>query len=374
MKFNLSELSGGLGDLGTFIPLAISMVSLCSLDGGSLLFFAGLFNIFTGVLFNQPIPVQPMKAIAAVAITEGLAPPEIAAAGFSTGLIILILGYSGLISLIEKKIPKSIVRGIQLGVGIKLALKGFSLIKETGWFDLDGIVTAFIIALFILLGRKSSKLPTALIVLMLGFIIFLVESPMSLNELSLGWSGPVFLLPGWESWKIGFLQGTLAQVPLTLLNSVIAISALSHDYFPKKGVSGKSMAISVGLMNIVGTPFGSMPVCHGSGGLAAQYRFGARTGGSIVMLGVAKILLAVLFGGAGILILKSYPISILGLLLFFSGIELSLPARDCITKKSFLIVVITAVGILAANTAIGFLFGIIAAIGLKELRLKNSLK
>ena len=82
MKFNLSELSGGLGDLGTFIPLAISMVSLCSLDGGSLLFFAGLFNILTGVLFNQPIPVQPMKAIAAVAITEGLAPPEIAAAGF----------------------------------------------------------------------------------------------------------------------------------------------------------------------------------------------------------------------------------------------------------------------------------------------------
>lgn len=279
MKFNLTELSGGLGDLGTFIPLVVSLVAVCGMDGGTILLFAGLFNILTGVLFNQPIPVQPMKAIAAVAIAEGLMPGEVAAAGFAAGAIVFFLGISGLITLVERLVPRPVVRGIQLGVGLKLAVKGLALVTATGWWQLDGRIVAIVVTLFILGTARLKKIPVALIIFSGGLILLGIEQRHIFSQLSWGWGGPQLVIPTIEQWESGILKGTLPQIPLTLLNSVIAICALSHDYFPGKGIKVKSMASSVGLMNLVGSFFGAMPVCHGSGGLAAQYRFGARTGG-----------------------------------------------------------------------------------------------
>ncbi|NJO54669.1 MAG: hypothetical protein HC829_07365, partial [Bacteroidales bacterium] len=90
--------------------------------------------------------------------------------------------------------------------------------------------------------------------------------------------------------------GTIPQVPLTLLNSVVAVCALSVDLFPHRPANPRLVAVSVALMNLVCCPLGAMPMCHGTGGLAGQHRFGARTGGSVVMLGATKMLLAVLVG------------------------------------------------------------------------------
>lgn len=362
MKFNLSELSGGLGDLGTFIPLVVSLVVVCKMDGAAILFFAGLFNLLTGLLFNQPIPVQPMKAIAAVAIAEGLAPAEIAGAGLATGMVILILSLTGLVTWFEKIVPRAVVRGIQLGIGLKLAMKGITFIVETSWFDYDGKIVAIFFALLILLSSRYSKFPSALVVFIGGLLLLLLNRPETLSGLSFGWSGPELILPSLEQWQTGFFKGALPQVPLTLLNSVIAICALSSDYFPGKGIKIRPMATSVGLMNLAGCFFGSMPVCHGSGGLAGQYRFGARTGGSIVMLGLIKMLIATTLGSAAIVILVQYPASILGVLLLFSGIELTLPAREIKNKDSFFIVIVTALGILSVNSAVGLLFGLISSL------------
>lgn len=368
MRFNLAEASGALGDLGTFIPLVVSLVAVCHLDLGSVLLFAGLYNILTGFLFNQPIPVQPMKAIAAVAIVETLSPGAIAAAGLGAGAVVFFLGVTGLVQVVEKRVPHAVVRGIQLGVGLKLLIKGLSMIHATAWASLDGPIIAALGAAFILLTAGRNRIPSALILFAGGLGVMLITRPESFTSLSYGWDGLAPVLPAPAEWRQGLLLGAIPQIPLTLLNSVIAVCALSGDLYPKKGIGTRPMAVSVGLMNIIGCWFGAMPMCHGAGGLAGQHRFGARTGGSVVMLGAAKIVLAIGLGSSAVVLLNAYPMSILGVLLCFAGAELALPARSAANRNDFLLAVLTAGGCLAFNTAVGFAMGLGAAALLSAVR------
>ena len=92
-------------------------------------------------------------------------------------------------------------------------------------------------------------------------------------------------------------------------------------------------------------------------GLAAQYRFGARTGGSVILLGAGKITLALAFGSSLLLWLQAYPKSVLGVLLLFSGLELAMVCRDQRTRVDFFVMLITAGACLAVNTALGFIVG-----------------
>ncbi len=363
MSFNLAELSGSLGDLGTFIPLVTAMIVNCHLDPGSVLLFAGLYNIVTGLTFKQPIPVQPMKAIAAVAIAEGLSPGAIAASGIGMGVLLLLLAVTGLIVWLEKVIPPAVVRGIQLGVGLKLSLKALDMLKKLPPLGLDSWGVAFVLAGAVLFWQsRREKFPSALLLFTLGIIGTFVISPQLLSKLHWGWSGFHLVIPTAQEWRDGLLYGTIPQFPLTVLNSVIAVCALSSELFKGRGIKTKPMTLSVSLMNLVGSWFGAIPMCHGSGGLAGQYHFGARTGGSVVMLGVGKIAIALLLGAAAVPILSAYPKSILGILLLFAGLELSLPARHSFTRGEFFTTAVTAAGCLALNTLGGFILGVVSAV------------
>jgi MFS superfamily sulfate permease-like transporter len=119
-------------------------------------------------------------------------------------------------------------------------------------------------------------------------------------------------------------------------------------------------------MNLLGAPFGAMPMCHGAGGLAGHYRFGARTSGSILFLGALKIALAVFFGASMMGICRSFPSSILGVMLAFSGAELALVARDQTRRDDALVAVSTAGVALALNdVATGFVAGLAMALALR---------
>lgn len=357
MKFSLTEFSGSLGDLGTFIPLTAAICIVSGMDIALVLLFAGLFNILTGVIFGQPIPVQPMKAIAAVAIAEGLMPSEIAASGILMGLLVLILSSSGMINKLESFVPRSVVRGIQLGIGAKLFFKGASYIIGANLFGADSIVTAIVLIALVLVTTRFRKLPSALIIFLTGLLITMVTSEVNpaSNVITLvSWQ---VIWPSAPDWINGFIYGALPQLPLTLINSVIAVCALSGDLFPGRAISTRKMATSVGVMNLVGCWFGAMPMCHGSGGLAGQYRFGARTGGSVVMLGMIKLLVGLFFGGAAVWFLNNYPLSILGVMLLFAGFELAKPVRDQKRYSDISIALLTAIGIIAVNTLFGFLLG-----------------
>lgn len=371
MRFNLMEFSGSLGDLGTFIPIVVAVSIVNGMDIGIILIFAGLANIVTGILFGQPIPVQPMKAIAAIAIAEQLLPEEIAVAGFLAGIIILLLAVTGLVDKMEKLLPKALIRGIQLGVGLNLAIKGIEFIGSTSLTGLNSLMTAIILGIATLFLSRNKIFPAALFLFLSGSIILFILTPALLNEIHFTLPSFSIVSPSADSWLKGFTHGTIPQVPLTLLNSVFAVCILSGDLFPGKKISSKKMAASVGLMNILGCGFGALPVCHGSGGLAGQYHFGARTGGSVVMLGSVKLLAGIFLGVTIMNLLQQYPQSILGIMLIFSGYELSRPVRDQNTLAGISVTVATALGIVALNTLYGFLIGIVIFFVFKILNLNS---
>ncbi len=362
LRFNRAEAGGALGDLGTFIPLLVGMVNKCGLQLGPALFFAGLMNLVSGLAFGIPMPVQPMKAIAAVAIGEGWTEPQILTAGIATSIVILTLGMTRLIEWLNRTIPKSVVRGLQLGLGLKLLTKGFEEIAGTELIGWDSIGTAAICVLLVLGLYFSNRIPGALVIFGIGLLALFASHPALLADMKFGvkWTLPSLL--NRADWETGIWRGAIPQIPLTTLNSVIAVCALSVDLFPDRPASPRKVATSVGLMNLVCCPLGGMPMCHGAGGLAVQYRFGARSGGSVVMLGIAKMVLALLFGASLLAWLQAYPKSVLGVLLLFSGLELALVCRDQTSKVDFFVMILTTGACLAVNIAVGFVVGWVMAV------------
>lgn len=372
-RFNLTELSGSFGDLGTFLPLAVAMALVCRLDFSIILICAGAMNILTGLCFRQPMPVQPMKAIAAVAITERLSAGDIAAAGLIMGVALVVLAASGTIDFVARWVPKSVVRGIQLGVGAKLVLTALSWIvsvdfsapkisQHMDWIAKDHPLNDSIILVAIvtagLLLPWARRGPWLLIIFLLGFAVTYATNPDAFSNVSMQWPNFHIVTPTLKEWQTGLIDGAIPQLPLTLINSVIAICALSADYFPGRGASPRKVGLSVGFMNLLCVPFGAMPMCHGAGGLAAQYRFGARTGGSVIMLGALKLITGLLLGASLIHLLDAYPVAILCAMLILAGVTLASAARDTRRGSPLLIVLLTAAAIVAIDTLTGFLIGV----------------
>ena len=480
-----------------------------------ILLTTGIFNILNGLIFKLPMPLQPMKAIAAEAITQNIDNVYIiCSAGLVVGGIVFGIGFLLMIGLTNERlekiqqsvIPKSLISGIQIGLGLSLCKAGVGyvysdymigvptfclmlilmevnsdkysesttkknpcILEDTKTLtegnieegldlensptsshymsndgeneeikihpqsstDLDSddnpntcnvrAATPLLNDQNIVILQKdhlnTSKtkrfchfpIPVGMIAFFIGIILSVArENNNSLHSsfekldhkneyhdnnstnttyannysdnahgaqrpnstmLHLQLINPSLL------WNEGLLNGGLilglTQLPLTSLNSVVSISDLSEKLYGKKRkVPSVHLAVSVGLTNILFSFLGTMPVCHGAGGLAAQHKFGSRTGWSIIFLGCMKIIVALIFGrnDSLLMVLRNYPHSVLGSMLLFVGTEFcmhslkglfqneSKKARD---KDVF--VLITVVGVqLATNTGWGFLSGFMA--------------
>jgi MFS superfamily sulfate permease-like transporter len=362
-RLDRHEIAGSLGDLGTFLPLLVGMASQNGLNFATALFFAGLFNLLTGLFFAIPLAVQPMKAIAAVALTQGLTTGQIVAAGATVSAVILVLGLTGLIGWLNRVIPASVVRGLQLALGLSLAIKGLQMAGASHvWLGPDGYVIAIVAGAGVLLLMQSKLVPPALLLFVAGLGLAVWKSPQVLGALEWGIALPAFSPPALRDFTSSFTVAALPQIPLTTLNSVIAVCALSTQLFPQHATPPRHVAVSVGMMNLLGVGFGAMPMCHGAGGLAGQYRFGARTNGSILFLGSAKLLAAVLLGTTLLALCQSFPLSILGVLLVVSGVELARAAMSSRDEASPWPMLATTCGCLAFNIAAGFGIGLAVAL------------
>ncbi|KAL8537123.1 hypothetical protein ACS0TY_012342 [Phlomoides rotata] len=404
-KSKLAELNGAMGDLGTYIPIVLALTLAKNLDLGTTLIFTGIYNFVTGAIYGVPMPVQPMKSIAAEAISNpSFGIPEVMAAGICTGGILFLLGVTGLMKLAYKLIPISVVRGIQLAQGLSFAMsavkyirneQNFAKSKSTGerqWLGLDGLLLALICACFIIIvtgaghendDRESdcesvrgnliaTSLPSAFIIFLLGVILAIIRGPKAVRNFKFGPSSMQVMKISKHEWKQGFIKGTIPQLPLSILNSVIAVCKLSTDLFPEKEVSATSVSITVGLMNLIGCWFGAMPCCHGAGGLAGQYKFGGRSGGCVALLGAAKLVLGVVLGSSLVKMLEQFPVGVLGVLLLFAGIELAMCARDMNSKEEALVMLVcTAVSLVGSSAALGFLCGMVVHL---LLRLRKARK
>ena len=411
-----AELNGAMGDLGTYIPIVLALTLARDLNLGTTLIFTGFYNIITGAVYGVPMPVQPMKSIAAEALSDAdFGVPEIMASGILTGGVLLVLGVTGLMQLVYKLIPLCVVRGIQLAQGLSFALTAVKYVRkiqdlpkskslgEREWFGLDGLVLAIVCVCFIVIvngagedtgfeageeetscnlghqqrmeGTKNRRIrvrkiifsfPSAFLVFVLGVVLAFRRRPKVVHEVKFGPSSLEAVKISRNAWRQGFVKGTIPQLPLSILNSVIAVCKLSSDLFPGKDFSATSVSVTVGLMNLVGSWFGAMPCCHGAGGLAGQYKFGGRSGGCVALLGAAKLVLGFLLGSSLAQILNQFPVGILGVLLLFAGIELAMASRDMTTKEdSFVMLICTAVSLVGSSAALGFLWGMIVFVILK---------
>jgi MFS superfamily sulfate permease-like transporter len=230
------------------------------------------------------------------------------------------------------------------------------------WLAPDSYVTAAAATLVVLALVFSNRIPSALVLFGAGIAIAVWKDASVVRLIHLDWTLPHWTPLAWSDFVAAFPRAAIPQIPLTTLNSVIAVCALSVELFPDRAATPRRVSVSVGLMNLVAGWFGGMPMCHGAGGLAGQYRFGARTNGSILFLGGAKMIVAVLFGASLMALCRAFPASVLGVMLAFSGIELALVTRDQTGRTEAFVMLITAGACLGLdNIALGFVLGLILA-------------
>ncbi len=348
------EISGSIGDLGTFLPYVIGAITIAGLDATGVLLMFGLMYIFTGCFYRIPVPVQPMKIIGAAILIHHLTAGEVAAAGLMMAVALLFLGITGLVDKLARLTPESVTYGIQAGLGVSLALLGLDFIKTDPFLGL-------IVLLLMLFLFASHRIPASIVGVVGGTILaFIIHPGLSFPELSPGFNLPSLTLPQWADFNRGFTHAFLPQLPLTLTNSILVTAALAHNLYPDKAerVSPKNLCLTLGIGNIIAVPLGGYVMCHGSGGLAAHHRFGGRSGLTTIIMGVFLLLTGIILGPSGVDLLGVIPRAVLGSLLFYSGIDLLMGVKELKEKKqvyAFIIVVIVSV---AVNPAIAFLAGL----------------
>jgi len=357
--FNLTEWAGAFGDLGTLIPFVIGYIAVLDIDPLGILLTFGVFLIVSGLYYKTPFPVQPMKAIGGAAITQAslITSNMVWAAGLFTGVFWLIIGFTGILKHITRLVSKPVMRGIVLGLGISFIIQATTMIRT------DIIIA--VIALILTIALFSNKfVPAMFALLVFGITATFITTPGFWQEIIA--VRPGFRLPGfalsaitWSDMLTGIFILAIPQIPLTLGNSAIATTEENNRRFPDHPVSEKKVSISMGLMNLISPVIGGVPVCHGAGGMASHVRFGARTGGSVIILGGILLILGLFFSDSIVLILGMIPTSVLGVMLFFAGIELAMSARDVGPEKTDFFILLFTAGFAVWNVGIGFMAGLI---------------
>ena len=367
IRFDRNEWAGSFGDLGTDLPLLIGMALAAHLDGASVLIVFGAFQVYSALVYRMPMPVQPLKAMAALVIAQHISGDVLFGGGLAIGICMLLLSVTGLIDWLARVIPGVVVRGIQLGLGLQLsslALKDY--VRSDGWAGYGLAAASFLIGLLFLGDRK---LPAALLIVPLGIAYSLAFSGLA-PELhgAFGIHLPVLHVPTLADVATGFLVLALPQIPLSLGNSVLATQKLAGDLFPQRPITVRKIGFTYSLMNLVAPFVSGVPTCHGCGGLAGHYAFGARTGGSVILYGLFLMGAGLFFGGGFESVIHLFPLPVLGILLLFEAVALMMLTRDVAAERSefgIALIVALAAAFLPYGYLIGLLVGTLLYYGLK---------
>ncbi|MFB3778122.1 MAG: putative sulfate/molybdate transporter [Bryobacteraceae bacterium] len=365
LRFDRQEWSGALGDMGTDLPLIVGMALASRLDAASVLTVFGLMQIATALRYRMPMPVQPLKAMAALVIAQKLPANVLYGGGLAIGLSMLILTATGLLEWINRVVPKPVIRGIQCGLGLQLA--GIAL-KEfvpsdgrAGWW----LAAAGFAVTLVLIGRR--RVPAAVILVALGAVYafaFKLNGPALAG--SVGFHLPVGHLPTLPDVWTGFLLLALPQIPLSIANSVLATRQLAEDLFPERRTTARRIGWTYSLMNLVNPFLSGIPTCHGSGGMAGHYAFGGRTGGSVIIYGMMYVVLGLFFGPGFHTVIQVFPLPVLGVLLLFESLTLLTLMRDLSgDRASFLLAAL--IGVVASSVPYGYLVGLLLGLACYHL-------
>lgn len=356
-RFDRNELAGAFGDIGTDLPLIVGIVLAAGLDAASALVMFALMMYATAVRYGIPMPVQPLKAMAVIVITQQITGSVLLGGGLAVGVVMLALTATGGLTWLARVVPKSVVRGLQLGLGLQLALLALGTYVRadgTRGYVLAAFGFAIVLALY---GNR--RWPPALPVIALG-VAYAVAYKLDPATLAggFGFTLPLLHVPSAADVWTGFLVLAIPQIPLSLGNSLLATRQTAEDLFPEKRITIKRLGYTYSLMNLVNPWFGGIPTCHGSGGLMGHYTFGARTGGSLLIYGSLYLIIGLFFAGAFEQVVQVFPLPILGVLLLFEGWALMSLARDVVpVRREFAITV--AVAAIAVIAPYGYVAGMV---------------
>jgi len=387
LRFDRVEFAGSLGDLGTLLPIVVAMILINKLSPSTVFLSFGLFYLITGYYYRLPVPVQPLKAVGAIAIAYPLLITEsvIGASGIIFGVILLLLSISGTVNALAKIFTQPVVRGIQLSLGLVFLRKGIELIVQKNLF-LSGVAGRFAeynlnlilgvaVFLMILALLDNKKLPAAIAALAAGIITGLVFGGFDSLKFSIGPTKIGIISPTLKDFWTAFIMLILPQIPLTIGNACVGTADTCCTLFPKNPLLSKTkagnFALTMGIANLPAGFFGAVPMCHGTGGLAAHYRFGARTGGAPIMIGALFVVMALVFGEFGFTLLAMIPNSVLGVLLIFAGLELCPLIRSLKTNEEFFVaLLISGIALAVPNMAWAFGIGIAADMFIRRMKIK----
>ncbi|HEY1898790.1 MAG TPA: putative sulfate/molybdate transporter [Steroidobacteraceae bacterium] len=361
-RFDRMEWAGAFGDLGTLIPFVVAYIAVLNMSPFGILFSFGAAMVICGAYYRTPFPVQPMKAIGAVAATQAaqtatITQGSVYAADLVTGVLWLVLGLTGAARHVSGLVPRFVVIGIVLGLGIGFMLEGIRMMSG-GWL----IASVGLLGTLLLLSNKA--IPAMFLLLIFGAVCGAVQNPGALAVLvatKIQFHLPSFALSriSWQDLITGCLFLALPQLPLTLGNAVIAIREENNRLFPDRSVTENGVAVSTGIMNLGSAVCGGVPMCHGAGGMAGHVAFGARTGGAPIILGTILLFLAFFLAGSVQMIFQLFDRPVLGVILFLTGAQLALGSCDFSKDKGERFITLTVAAFALWNVGLAFAVGIL---------------
>ncbi len=362
----LWDVSGAFGDIGVLFPLAVALIAKNHFNPTALFLMAGIFYAASAWYFRITMPVQPLKAMAAIAIATGMGYEVINAAGIVMGIFLIFIAVTGLSAWLGKIFPVSVIRGIQLGLGAMLVRTSFGLMSP------DIVVAILAAAILLVSMTVLKKIPPLIPLLVLGAVL-------SIKGATFAVFGPVALtpaVPDLNTLWTGFIILVLPQIALTFGNAVVATSETGRLLYGEKAgrLNLQSIPISMGIANIASGIVGGAPMCHGCGGLTAHCKFGASSERSGYIMAIVLILIALMFGHSALSVVSAFPSGILGILLCYVGIQHSLFMKDILDdrKAVFIAMTVAVMGFWTNNLTIGFLLGL--GIHYSLMAMKNTIR
>jgi MFS superfamily sulfate permease-like transporter len=343
-ELSWNEVTGAIGDSVTVLPLVVAVAVLTDLSLAVMLVWFGVFQVVWGLHYGVPVSVEPMKAVAALVVAGGITTGELLVAGLLLAGVLLVVGRTGALERFGRHIGSPVVRGVQLGVALVLLWTGMDL--AGGDLRLAAVAVGVAVAVTAVGYWNAS----ALAVLLLGGVVAALSTGLPSPALP---TTDGLVLFGPEDLTVPAVEAAVAQLAMTLGNAALATSVLLADYFDRD-VSADQLTTSMGLMNLVAIPFGALPMCHGSGGVAGKYAFGARTAGANVVLGLGYVLVALFAVG----LVAAYPLSMLGAILTLVALQLGRTSLRKAEPDDYLLVVGVGVCGLVVNLGVAFVAGV----------------
>jgi MFS superfamily sulfate permease-like transporter len=373
----VGDVAGSAADLGVMVPLATALILVNHLDASAVFLCAGLLVLASGAYFGIPFPVQPLKALTAVAVAQQLAPGVIHAAGIEIAGVLLLLSIGGVADVVARVFTKPIVRALQLGVGVLLVITATRLVLKppdvfrgtppSPWPFVLALAT-FVVAWW---AARTRRYAFALIVLGTGVAAaWTVAAPkLSAPTLSL----PQVAFPHARDFATALLLLVVPQLPLTFGNAVVAVSDVAHGAFGEtaRRVTPSRVCISCGAGNVVSGLLGGMPMCHGAGGLTAHVRLGATSRRMNLILGAAFVVLGLFFANQIPAILGLLPVWGLAAFLAYAGVRHASLALDLRGGDLGLALVAGGLGAYAGNLAVTVAIGL-AVEGLRSINRRRT--